>query len=120
MPPAHPATVPADAAERFAAIPCGPTGLGTSGCRIGPLTPLPDAPVPDVAAPPRQVQAPEVPEVPEARAAVAAPTVETTPRARPHTENVPLRVPGPPASLLLRSLPGSPPAPPTGARSGPP
>ncbi|MEV4254360.1 2-methylisoborneol synthase [Spirillospora sp. NPDC049652] len=113
--PAHPATVPADLAERLAAIPCGPTGLGTSGCRIGPI-----APVPDVPEPPRELQAAELPEVPEIRSAMSAPTVETTARPEPRPEAVPTVAPGPLTASPAVSPSATPSASPGFSLPGPP
>ncbi|WP_157430209.1 terpene synthase family protein [Actinomadura oligospora] len=77
--------------ERIGGLPSGPSGLGTSGCRIGPITPVLDVPEPP--APPAPPPTPEpvevletppvqVPETPEASPVEVAAPAEPQPELR--------------------------------------
>lgn len=79
-PTVFPAQFPADLSARIATLLCGPTGLGTAGCRIAPIAPVPDVPepvldVPDpvIEEPPAAPEAPESPEPLELPAALKLP-----------------------------------------------
>ncbi|MEV5569936.1 family 2 encapsulin nanocompartment cargo protein terpene cyclase [Spirillospora sp. NPDC052269] len=79
-----------DPSERIGGLPSGPSGLGTSGCRLGPITPVldvPEPPAPPAPAPtPEPAQALEAPEAPPAEL-IAPPEPEPTPE--PVLESVP-------------------------------